>query len=50
MQYQLGVFNMDLYYKSVRLDYLETTYDKNENEFYVRLTQKGLDYLKENTK
>lgn len=40
-----GVDDMDTYYKALRLGYI-TVSDYNNQELY--LTQKGVDYLKEN--
>ena len=49
-QYQMGVFNMDPYYKCIRLNYLTAEYDEQEKDFFVWLTPEGLAYIKENTK
>lgn len=49
-QYQMGVFEMDSYYKCIRLKYLKAYYDREATKQCVYLTDVGIKYIEENTK
>lgn len=49
-QYQMGVFDMEVYTKCVRLKYIESKYDEQNTDYFVWITLKGIEYIKEHTK